>query len=192
MPAVLKTPKSRWIETAAKALAEGGVDAVRIEALAATLKVSKGSFYAHFTHREELLEGVLDAWELRSTDDVLELLHEQGGNASERIRGAGALTFARDLISLDLAVRTWARRDSGVMDRLRRVDNARMNFLRDQFRSFISDPLEVESRSILAFALAIGSHFIAADLAGPSKTDAVAGASDLILRPHGGASGAHA
>lgn len=53
-----------------------------------------------------------------------------------------------------------------VATRLRRIDNVRMDFLREMFGSFVADPDEVEARSTLVFALAIGRHFIAADTQG--------------------------
>jgi AcrR family transcriptional regulator len=157
------------------------VQAVRVEALAASIGVTKGGFYAHFASREQLLGDVLDEWERRSTQEVLEQVEARGGDAAERIRGAGVLTFSEEIVPLDLAVRSWARRDRDVRERLRRVDNARMNYLRAQFRSFVTDPDEVEARSIMAFTLAIGCHFLAADLAGPSKGEAVARAGRRVL-----------
>lgn len=51
------------------------------------------------------------------------------------------------------------------------------------FGSFIADPDEVEARSTLAFALAIGRHFIAADHPGRTKREAIHMAGELLLRP---------
>lgn len=181
MPAVLRTPRSQWVSAAAEALAAGGVEAVRVESLSASIGVTKGSFYAHFRTREQLLTEVLDDWERRSTDDVLAQVGSPDADVVDRINDAGALTFSQELVPLDLAVRGWARRDAEVRARLRRVDNARMEFLREQFGSFVSDPDEVEARSILAFTLAIGSHFLAADLNGRGKQDALANAGRRVL-----------
>lgn len=181
MPAVLRTPKAHWVSAAADALAAGGVEAVRVESLAASIGVTKGSFYAHFRNREHLLSELLDDWERRSTDDVRARIGASGEGAAAMIQDAGALTFSREVVPLDLAVRNWARQDPDVRARLRRVDNSRMDFLREQFSLLVSDPDEVEARSILAFTLAIGSHFLAADLRGGSKHDALAGAGRRLL-----------
>jgi hypothetical protein len=43
----IRTPRSKWIEEGLRALAAGGPEAVRIEALAHALSVSKGGFYWH-------------------------------------------------------------------------------------------------------------------------------------------------
>src|ERR1051325_11082310 len=51
-----------WVAAAFDALAEGGVDAVRVEPLAKALGITKGSFYWHFADRRALLDAMLTAW----------------------------------------------------------------------------------------------------------------------------------
>jgi AcrR family transcriptional regulator len=163
MAAPTRTPRSSWIEQGLRALAAGGPDAVRIEPLAQGLGVTRGGFYWHFEDRHALLEEMLDTWERRSTDEVLERVEREGGDARTKVRRAGMLTFSRELLPVDLAVRDWSRRDKAVAKRLRRVDNQRMDYLRALIGTFCGDPHDVEARSMLAFSLAIGNHFIAAD-----------------------------
>jgi AcrR family transcriptional regulator len=163
MAAPTRTPRSSWIDQGLRALAAGGPDAVRIEPLAHALGVTRGGFYWHFADRRALLEEMLDTWERRSTDEVLERVEREGGDARTKVRRAGMLTFSRELLPIDLAVRDWARRDHAVAKRLRRVDNRRMEYLRSLISTFCHDPADVEARSMLAFSLAIGNHFIAAD-----------------------------
>ena len=163
VPAPTRTPRSAWIDEGLRALAAGGPDAVRIEPLAQTLGVTRGGFYWHFKDRRALLNEMLDTWERRSTDEVLERVESEGGDPRSKVRRAGMLTFSRDLLPIDLAVRDWARRDRAVARRLRRVDNRRIEYLRSLIGTFISDPADVEARSMLAFSLAIGDHFVAAD-----------------------------
>lgn len=168
-----RTPRSSWIEAGLSALADGGPDAVRIEPLARALGVTRGGFYWHFEDRGALLEAMLDTWERETTDDVIERVEGKGGDVGTKLRRAGALTFSERLMPIDLAVRDWARRDEAVAARLRRVDNRRMDYLRSLFGAFCSDPDDVEARSMLAFSLLIGGHFIAADHGGRSRADVV-------------------
>jgi AcrR family transcriptional regulator len=180
MPAVTRTPRDRWIEAGLQALAAGGPDAVRIEALAQALGVTKGGFYGHFADRNALLEEMLDSWERRATNETIEHAERKGGDARIRIRRAGALTFSADLLPIDLAVRDWARRDTGVAKRLRRVDNRRMAYLRELFGEISRDEDEAEARSMLAFTLAIGHHFMAADHGRRRHEEALALAADWL------------
>ncbi|GAA1657674.1 TetR/AcrR family transcriptional regulator [Actinoplanes couchii] len=177
-----RTPRDRWIEAGLEALAAGGPDAVRVEALAKQLGVTKGGFYGFFADRNALLAAMLDTWERESTDEVLERVEREGGNPKRRIVRAGVLTFSSDrLLPIDLAIRTWARRDPAIAGRLRSVDNRRMDLLRQMFSTFCDDPDEVEARSLLAFCLLIGDHFLAADHGDRSRAQVLHRAADLIL-----------
>ena len=163
MVAPTRTPRDTWIRVGMQALADGGPDAVRIEPLAKALGVTRGGFYWHFEDRQALLDEILDAWERAAIDEVLERVERRGGDPQTKARRAGALTLSDELLPVDLAVRDWARRDPTVALRLRRVDNRRMDYLRDQFRAIGAGEDDVEARSLLAFSLLIGNHLITAE-----------------------------
>lgn len=182
----LRTPREKWVEAGLRALAAGGVDAVRVEVLAKTLGVTKGGFYGYFADRAALLEAMLDTWERESVDDVLDQIEAETPDVLERVRLAGRLTFSSDrLLPVDLAVRAWARRDPAVAERVRNVDNRRMQLLRDAISTIREDPDEVEAWSLLAFCMAIGNGFLAADHPGRTREEVMRRASDLILNPGG-------
>jgi AcrR family transcriptional regulator len=172
-----RTPRSRWIQEGLRALAAGGPDAVRIEPLARALGVTRGGFYWHFHDRRALLEEMLDTWERRTTREAIERLESEGGDATAKLRRLLALT-SRSVLMTDLAIRDWSRRDQAVAERLRRVDNRRMEYLRSLFAASHPDPDDVEARSLLAFSLLIGNHFIAADHGPRSRADVV----ELVLK----------
>ncbi len=179
---VTRTPRQRWIEEGLRALAAGGPDAVRIEVMAKELGVTKGGFYGSFADRDALLAAMLDTWERESTDEVLERVEREGGDPRTRIKRAGVLTFSSDrLLPIDLAIRDWARRDEAVAERLRRVDNRRMGLLREMIGTFCTDLDEVEARSLIAFCVAIGEHFLAADHGDRTRAQVLSRAADLLL-----------
>jgi AcrR family transcriptional regulator len=162
--AVLRTPSTAWIDAGLRALSAGGPDAVRVESLARTLGVTKGGFYWHFDDRDGLLDAMLDTWERTMVDDVIERVEGGGGDARAKLRRLFALAAERrDFMDVELAVRDWARRAEGPAQRLRRVDNRRMDYLRSQFREICDDAGEVEVRCLLVMSLFIATHFIAAD-----------------------------
>ena len=174
-----RTPRSRWIEEGLRALAEGGPDAVRVEALAQALGVTKGGFYWSFDDRRALLDEMLDAWERALVDEVIERVDGQGGDARARLQALFALaTTHHDLLRIDLAVRDWARRDAGVAERLRHADNRRMDYMRALFGAFSADEAEVEMRCMVAFSLWIGNEFVAADHGERSRGEVLG----LVLR----------
>src|SRR5690348_17007444 len=59
---VIRLDAEAWIAAAFDALADGGVDAVRVEPLAKALAITKGSFYWHFADRRALIDAMLAAW----------------------------------------------------------------------------------------------------------------------------------
>jgi AcrR family transcriptional regulator len=181
MPAITRTPRDSWIKAGLRALAAGGPGAVRIEVLAQDLGVTKGGFYGYFPDRNALLDEMLATWERMATDETIEHAERKGGDVRVRMRRAGALTFSAELLPVDLAVRDWARRDPAVAERLRRVDNRRMAYLRQLFGEICHDEDEVEARSMLAFTLAIGHHFMAADHGGRRHEEALALAADWLM-----------
>lgn len=176
----VRTPRSAWIGAALKALAAGGPDAVRIEALAAGLGVSKGGFYWHFANRQALLEETLDSWEKAGTEEVIARIEGLPDDPRAKLRRLFALAPSADF-AVELALRDWSRRDRDVAARLRRIDNRRMEFLRSLFAQFCAEEDDAEARSMLAYSLLVGSYFIAARQRGKSRAQMLGLAFDRLL-----------
>ena len=144
MSAPTRTPRSSWIQEGLRALAAGGPDAVRIELLAQALGV----------------------------DEVIARVEGEEGDARAKLRRLSAFAASSDEpLRTDLAVRDWARREPAVAERLRRVDNRRMEYVRSLFGAFCPDEDDVEARCLVSYSLWIGSHFIAADHGARSRAD---------------------
>lgn len=176
----VRTPRSAWIEAAQQALGAGGPDAIRIEALAASLGVSKGGFYWHFKDRQGLLDEMLDSWEKTMVEDVIAQVESEP--AEPRAKLAHLFTLASSVdFTVELAIRDWSRRDEDVTARLCRVDSQRMAYLRLLFGQLCADEDEVEARSMLTYSLFVGSYFIAARTDGKSRSQMVRLAIDHLL-----------
>lgn len=181
----VRTPREAWVDAALHALAAGGVDAVRIEPLAARLGVSKGGFYWHFADRRALLDELLDSWERAVLDDVIARIESQPAEPRAKLRQlfelASSLASSGDGLAPELAIRDWARRDGGVAERVRRVDNRRMEYMRSLFGALCVDDDDVEARAMLAFSLFIGSYFIAAQHGRKSRSRVLGLALERLL-----------
>jgi AcrR family transcriptional regulator len=176
----LRTPRDAWIEAALQAVASGGPEAVRVEALAASLGVSKGGFYWHFKNRQALVGEMLDAWEKAVVEDVIARVESQPADPRAKLQHLFELARSVDF-EVELALRDWSRREDDVAVRLHRVDNRRMEYLRSLFRQFCADEDDVEARSMLAFSLFIGSYFIAARHAERTRSEVLQLAIDRLL-----------
>jgi AcrR family transcriptional regulator len=178
--AKVRTPRGAWVDVAMQALAAGGPDAVRVEALAASLGVSKGGFYWHFKNRRALLDEMLDTWERAVVEDVIAQIESRPADPRAKLRQLFEMAPSADF-AVELALRDWSRRDDEVAERLQRVDNRRMEYLRSLFGQFCADADDVEARSMLAFSLFIGSYFIAARHPEKSRSEVLQLATDRLL-----------
>jgi AcrR family transcriptional regulator len=178
--AKVRTPRGAWVDAALRALAEGGPDAVRVEALAVRIGVSKGGFYWHFTDRQALLEEMLDTWERAGTKDIIARVDSRPADPRAKVQQLFELSSSADF-AVELAIRDWSRRDGDVAERLHRVDNRRMGYLRSLFGQFCLNENDVEARSMLAYSLLIGSYFIAAQHDGKTRSQVLQLAVDRLL-----------
>jgi AcrR family transcriptional regulator len=180
--ALVRTPREAWIDAALEALAEGGPDAVRVEVLAVRLGVSKGGFYWHFPSRQALVDEMLDAWQRRATEDVIEHVEGYSADARAKLQQLFDVAMSGKGLPEELAIRDWSRRDRAVAQRLHQVDDRRMQYLRSLFAEICADEDEVEARSLLAFSLYIGNHFVVVDHGDKTRSQVLRLAGALLVR----------
>ena len=159
-----KTTREAWLDAGLSKLADGGPDAVRVEELARTLGVTKGGFYWHFADRPTFLGLMLDRWEQRAVADVIDRLEAHAAPPADRLRelfGIASAAIGAGGMDVELAIRDWARRDRDVATRIAAVDERRMTYMRSLFGQLTDDPLDAEARCLTAYALYIGTHFLA-------------------------------
>ena len=183
MPAVARTPRESWVKEGLRALASGGPDSVRVELLAKALGVTKGGFYWHFRDRQALLDALLDSWEETLVDQVIATIDRGGGSGRTRLRRLFAAAGEREgVLDLELSVRDWARRDAAVAERVTRVDNRRVAYLRPLFAEFCDDAADVEGRCLLVLTLFVGESLITATHGGRTRPSVTAAALRHLLR----------
>jgi AcrR family transcriptional regulator len=156
--------KSRedWIAAARKVLVTSGVDSVKVDRLANDLRATRGSFYWHFTDRDDLLNALLHDWEVNnyiaistirarwasSTPDLTELVELWVGEGTESP-------------AFGMAIRTWARGDAKVEDIMHRVDNEWINLVQLLFSPDMYDESERLVRARVVYFHQVGYHALA-------------------------------
>lgn len=161
--AVARLAPQTWLDAGFKALAEGGVDRIRIEALAKGLGVTKGSFYWHFRDRNELLAALLAVWR-EGRIAALERQAQEGG-ASPRAQLRHILTLYVERPNprgqaIELAIRDWARRDAAAAAVVATVDSARLAILRRLYQGLGLDEPMAETHALLFYAFLFGQSLI--------------------------------
>lgn len=156
---------------------------MRIEALAASLGVSKGGFYWHFANRQALLDESLDTWERAAVEDVIARVDAEPGDGRSKIRRLFDLApGARSDFAVEMALRDSSRRDRAIAGRLGRMDKRRLTWLRGLFGEFCPDEEDAAARSMLAYSLLIGGYFIVAHPGGRTRRQMLQLAVDRLLR----------
>lgn len=148
--------KHAWTAAALHALAESGIDGVRIEILAKDLGVTKGSFYWHFSDRGELLDAILQEWRRRATLSIIDRLEGTHEPAEQRLRRLLRLQFesrrAEFGSDVELSIRLWGRRDARALSVLREVDELRLRYIRGLMEELGIEKTEAAARAILAYS----------------------------------------
>ena len=144
-----------WEEAALALIAEQGVNAVAVEALARQLGVTKGSFYWHFRTREALVQAALERWELYGEREVIsqiESIPDPRVRLPELFRRVAHelkphRVYAALLKALD---------HPQVVPVMARVSQRRMEFLNTAYREAGMPPTEALNRARLTYAAYVG------------------------------------
>lgn len=144
-----------WERGALELIADEGVGAMAVEALARRLGVTKGSFYWHFRNRGALLEAALQRWE---EHDEAEVLAKIEPIADPRLRLRAMFDFvARELPSHRIyAALLKALDHPAVLALMARVSARRMDFLALAYREAGMNPAQAQHRARLTYAAYVG------------------------------------
>lgn len=143
-----------WIRAALARLSESGLDAVRVEVLSRDLRVSKGSFYWHFRDRQDLLEKMLAEWERREIESLA--LDQSAASAATRWARIVQATAEPGRIQLEASVRSWARRDRQVAQRVAALDQQKTSVIANVLRDIGFTRPAAEAWSEVALLLCLG------------------------------------
>jgi AcrR family transcriptional regulator len=151
-----------WIAAAFDALADGGIDAVRVEPLAKALGITKGSFYWHFADRRALLDAMLEAWMQGRVAAIREQAPLRGAPAAVLRQVADLYTRnanARGL-AIELAIRALARADDGAAKAVRGVDRERLQQVGDLVAALGWARGEAQARAVLFYSYLFGQSLL--------------------------------
>lgn len=173
-----------WIEAAFEVLADGGIDAVRIDPLAKRLGVTRGSFYWHFTDRAALHQAVLKEWRKRQSYRVATRIEKQTAAPDERLRQTLSLPNAgpraKRAASIELAIRLWARRDGEAAKAVKHIDRVRLTYYAKLYGEIGFKPAEARRRAFMFYAALMAQAFIATD----AETDVGGDLEKMLLGEH--------
>lgn len=170
-----------WIEAALDVLAEGGIDAVRVDPLAKRLGVTRGSFYWHFKDREALHQAMLKAWRERASYQIYNRVERTAEPAQSRLERLLALPYSSPRsargAAIELAIRLWARRDRNAAKAVRHIDRTRLDYFTKLLQEHGVAAGKAKERAYLFYAALMAEAFVA------DGQSYAAGVKDLLLQP---------
>lgn len=140
-----------WAEAALQLIAEKGLGALTVAALATRLGVTKGSFYWHFKGRAELLAAALTRWEQRATTEAiagLEAVADPRRRLELMLDAASQPPRSRSLY----AALAEAAEDPVVRRVLNRVASLRITYLETCYRNLGLSSSLAKSQAVFAYA----------------------------------------
>ena len=147
-----------WLAAAREAFVESGLDAVKIQPLAAKLGLSRTSFYWFFADRSELLDALLAEWEETNTRSLIRATEDYAGSIAEAVLNLLSVFFPNGAFEprLDLAVRGWALQSDDVAALINTADEARLDAIRRMFERFGFAAPEADVRARTIYLVQIG------------------------------------
>jgi len=123
-----------WIKAGFRALWAGGPQALRVEAIAREMKVSKGSFYWHFKNVGALKSAMLEHWKQVATFETITKVEQKETGAAAQLKALIELATGEQAAEyggsrVEAAIRDWARFDAGVERVVHQVETARLEFV---------------------------------------------------------------
>jgi AcrR family transcriptional regulator len=119
--------RSDWLDHGLRVFARSGPDALKVEPLAKSLNVSRGSFYWHFRDLEEFHSALLARWKERATADIIARAEQEPG-PSARLRLLIQIGMTGDN-ALERNMRSWAAQSSAAADAVVSIDEARTKYM---------------------------------------------------------------
>jgi AcrR family transcriptional regulator len=156
-----------WVDAAFDVLADGGIDAVRIDPLAKRLGITRGSFYWHFKDRAALHTAMLKDWRKRASYQIGSRIDSRASTPDERLRQNLALPKsgprAQRAAAIEFAIRLWSLRDKEAAQAVKHIDHVRLQYYAKLYDELGFSPAEARKRAFLFYATLMGQAIIVTD-----------------------------
>jgi AcrR family transcriptional regulator len=137
-----------------------GVERVRVDGLARTLEITRGSFYWHFPSRRALLDALLEDWRVRNTAPFLAAARDGARSGEEKFHALVDIWLDESEYdpAYDAAIREWARTSARVANLVRKVDRRRIDLLATICRELGYERQEAEIRARITYFHQVGYY----------------------------------
>ena len=147
-----------WLDAAYELLLDAGVEAVKIQPLAAKLKLSRTSFYWFFKDREELLVALIAKWRAKNTGNLIRQTEAYADTVAEAILNVFDCWLDDALFDsrFEFAIRSWALHSADVAAEVQHADALRLEALNRMFVKFGFEYASADVRARTMYLTQIG------------------------------------
>ncbi|MFK7881712.1 TetR/AcrR family transcriptional regulator [Roseobacter sp.] len=155
-----KVTREDWLRAARDILVTVGVGDVKITSLSARLGVARSSFYWYFKDRADVLKTLLEEWEARNTQCIVDKCGLEADSVGQAVCNFFECFIDQRLFDqgLDFAVRDWSRRDPTVRTKIDSADALRLQAIERLFLRHGFDAAEADARARILYFMQLGYH----------------------------------
>jgi AcrR family transcriptional regulator len=155
--------RETWIAAARKVLEKRGIAEVKIDRLARQFKVTRGSFYFHFSSLKDLHNELLEEWRRDNCAPFRSMQDAQFSDGQQFFSDVVHVWVDEKPFSprLDLAIRDWARTSKEIGKEVAAIDALRMDLLIRAFLAMGYSADESLVRARLTYFHQIGYYTLA-------------------------------
>jgi len=155
--------RDNWLDEAFKAVVAGGFDNVKVLAIAEKLKVTRGSFYWHFTDHADLVGSLLMRWKLAQLELDEKLKSHRSDDPIQDLEFVVDAAFNQagselENLLFEQALRALSHLHAGAAQLLVEVDAERINLFESKFLAIVKDKAKARDLAALLYLAIVGGY----------------------------------
>ncbi len=150
----IRSSKNDWLDFALTVLINKGPEQLKIMSLCELKKVSKGSFYHHFTNRADFITQLMDFWYETTTLDFIAKANTESSPLA-RLEKLDQVISSHN-IEAELHIRAWALKEPKIASHLVKIDNQRQAYLMACYIEIGIEKMQAQDMALMAYANFLG------------------------------------
>jgi len=155
--------RDNWLDEAFKAVVAGGFENVKVLAIAEKLKVTRGSFYWHFTDHADLVGSLLMRWKLAQLELDEKLKSHRSHDPIQDLEFVVDAAFNQagselENLLFEQALRALSHLHAGAAQLLVEVDAERINLFESKFLAIVKDKAKARDLAALLYLAIVGGY----------------------------------
>ena len=163
LPESNRLSRDDWLDQAFWAVVAGGFENVKVLTIAEKLKVTRGSFYWHFSDHADLIRSLLLRWKLQQTALDQKLDSQRSGNPVKDLEDVVDAAFSQagatlENLRFEQSLRSLSHQNSEAAQMLVEIDTERMKLFESKFMAIVKDVKKARDLSALLYLAIVGSY----------------------------------